>query len=129
MKPVNDISVATNADRVRSMSANQCVICGAEMPEGDHVCKGCITRSEGDMKKALKESRHEYFSVDEDGIHIKAGIPSGAIGGAYTAVVDDSTSHITICGSAGEQVKSIIKALRGLADALATLTERGGKWQ
>ena len=26
---------------------NQCVICGAEMPEGDHVCKDCITRSEG----------------------------------------------------------------------------------
>jgi len=28
-----------------------------------------------------------------------------------------------ICGGAGEQVKSIVKALRGLADALATLTE------
>lgn len=23
------------------MMANQCVTCGAEMPEGDHVCKGC----------------------------------------------------------------------------------------
>lgn len=21
--------------------ANQCVSCGAEMPEGDHVCRGC----------------------------------------------------------------------------------------
>lgn len=24
--------------------ANQCVACGAEMPEGDHVCSGCRTR-------------------------------------------------------------------------------------
>lgn len=23
------------------MMANQCVMCGAEMPEGDHVCKTC----------------------------------------------------------------------------------------
>lgn len=23
------------------MTANQCVICGAEMPEGDQVCRGC----------------------------------------------------------------------------------------
>lgn len=23
--------------------ANQCVACGAEMPEGDHVCSGCRT--------------------------------------------------------------------------------------
>ena len=61
---------------------------------------------------------NEYFSDDEDGIHIKVGKPSGA-----NVVIDDSTSHITICGGAGEQVKSIVKALRGLADALATLTE------
>ena len=66
---------------------------------------------------------NEYFSVDENGAHFKAGTPSGANGGASTAVIDDSTSHITICGGAGEQVKSIVKALRGLADALATLTE------
>ena len=70
MKPANDISVATNAERridnppgfdsVRpgqtarkghsqslpiNTMVNQCVICGAEMPEGDQVCKGCITRS------------------------------------------------------------------------------------
>lgn len=44
-------------------------------------------------------------------------------GGASTVVIDDRTSHITICGGAGEQVKSIVTALRGLADALATLTE------
>ena len=25
------------------MTANQCVSCGAEMPEGDQVCKGCRT--------------------------------------------------------------------------------------
>lgn len=25
----------------RPYPANQCVACGAEMPEGDHVCKGC----------------------------------------------------------------------------------------
>jgi hypothetical protein len=66
---------------------------------------------------------NEYFSVDEDGLHFKEGMPSGANGGASTVVIDDSTSHITIGGGAGEQVKSIIKALRGLADALATLTE------
>ena len=63
-----------------------------------------------------KESRLEYFSVDEDGVHIKAGRPS----------IDDSTSRITIVGDMGEQVKSIVTALRGLADALATLTELGG---
>ena len=56
----------------------------------------------------------------------KAVMPSGANGEAPTAVIDDSTSRITICGSAGEQVKSIIKALRGLADALETLTEVEG---
>ena len=66
---------------------------------------------------------NEYFSVDEDGIRIKAGRPSGANVGASQVVIDDSTSHITIGGGVGEQVKSIIKALRGLADALATLTE------
>lgn len=66
---------------------------------------------------------NEDFGVDENGIYFKAGTPSGANGGAYTVVIDDSTSHITICGGAGEQVKSIVKALRGLADALATLTE------
>ena len=66
---------------------------------------------------------NEYFGVDENGIHFKAGMASGANGGASPVVIDDSTSHITICGGAGEQVKSIVKALRGLADALATLTE------
>ena len=66
---------------------------------------------------------NEHFSVDKDGIHIKAGMPSGANGGASPVVINDSTSHITIGGGAGEQVKSIVKALRGLADALATLTE------
>ena len=66
---------------------------------------------------------NEYFSVDENGIHIKAGKPSGANDGASKVVIDDSTSRVTIGGGAGEQVKSIVKALRGLADALATLTE------
>ena len=61
---------------------------------------------------------NEHFSVDENGIHYKAEMTSGA-----NVVIDDSTSHITICGGAGEQVKSIVLALRGLADALATLTE------
>ena len=42
---------------------------------------------------------------------------------ASPVVINDSTSHITIGGGAGEQVKSIVKALRGLADALATLTD------
>lgn len=44
-------------------------------------------------------------------------------GGASQVVIDDNTSHIAIGGGAGEQVKSIVKALRGLADALAALTE------
>lgn len=57
----------------------------------------------------IKNERNEYFSVDENKV-----------------VIDDSTSRITICGSAGEQVKSIVKALRGLADALETLTEVEG---
>ena len=65
----------------------------------------------------------DFVSVDENGIYFKAGVASGANGGASPVVIDDSTSHITICGGAGEQVKSIVKALRGLADALATLTE------
>lgn len=52
-----------------------------------------------------------------------ADINSGDNGGVSTVVINDSTSHITICGGAGEQVKSIVKALRGLADALATLTD------
>lgn len=70
---------------------------------------------------------NEYFSVDENGIHFKEGTPSGANGGASSVVIDDRTSHITICGGAGEQVRSIVKALRGLADALATLTEQEGE--
>ena len=66
---------------------------------------------------------NEDFGVDENGIYFKAGMASGANGGASQVVIDDSTSHITIGGGAGEQVKSIVKALRWLADALATLTE------
>ena len=66
---------------------------------------------------------NEDFGVDENGIHFKAGVPSGANGGASPVVINERTSHITICGGAGEQVKSIVKALRGLADALATLTD------
>ena len=65
----------------------------------------------------------EYISVDEDSIYIKKGMPPGANAGASPEVIDESTSHITIGGGAGEQFKSIVKALRGLADALATLTE------
>ena len=48
-----------------------------------------------------KQTAINYFGVDEDGIHIKAGMPSGANGGASTVVIDDSTSHITICGGRG----------------------------
>ena len=66
---------------------------------------------------------NEYFNVDEDGLHFKEGMPSGANGGASPVVINERTSHITIGGGAGEQFKSIVKALRGLADALATLTE------
>ena len=66
---------------------------------------------------------NEDLSVDENGIHYKAGMVSGANGEASSVVINDGASHITICGGAGEQVKSIIKALRGLADALATLTD------
>ena len=66
---------------------------------------------------------NEHFSVDENGIHYKVEMASGANGGASPVVINDSTSHITIGEGAGEQVKSIVKALRGLADALATLTE------
>lgn len=40
-------------------------------------------------------------------------------------VKDMTPSQITISGGAGEQVKSIVKALRGLADALATLVDGG----
>ena len=36
---------------------------------------------------------------------------------------DMTPSKITICGGAGEQVKGIVKALQGLADALATLVD------
>ena len=32
------------------MIANQCVVCGAEMPEGDQVCKAC---REGSRKSAI----------------------------------------------------------------------------
>lgn len=34
------------ADKTKEfcMMANECVTCGDEMPEGDHVCKGCRTR-------------------------------------------------------------------------------------
>ena len=28
-------------EEVTDMIANQCVVCGAEMPEGDQVCKAC----------------------------------------------------------------------------------------
>ena len=28
-------------EEVTEMIANQCVVCGAEMPEGDQVCKAC----------------------------------------------------------------------------------------
>ena len=66
---------------------------------------------------------NEYVGGDENGIHFKAGMPSGANGGASPVVINERTSHITIGGGAGEQVKSIVLALRGLADALATLTE------
>ena len=65
-----------------------------------------------------KQTAINYSGVDVNGIYFKAGMPSGA-----NVAIDDSTSHITIGGGAGEQVKSIVKALRGLADALATLTE------
>ena len=40
-------------------------------------------------------------------------------------VRDMTPSEITIAGGAGEQVKSIVKALRGLAEALATLVDGG----
>ena len=66
---------------------------------------------------------NEDFGVDENGIHYKAGMASGVNGGASTVVINDRTSKITIGGGAGEQIKSIVKALRGLADALATLTD------
>ena len=32
------------------MMANQCVVCGSEMPEGDQVCKAC---REGNGKSAI----------------------------------------------------------------------------
>ena len=70
-----------------------------------------------------KQTAINYVGVDVNGIYFKAGMPSGDNGGASAVVINDKTSHITICGGAGEQVKSIVKALRGLADALATLTE------
>ena len=38
-------------------------------------------------------------------------------------VKDMTPSEITVCGGAGEQVKNIVKALRGLADTLATLVD------
>ena len=66
---------------------------------------------------------NEYFNVDENDLHITEGMPSGVNGGVHPIVINERTSHLTICGGAGEQVKSIVLALRGLADALATLTE------
>lgn len=30
----------------RSSMINQCVACGAEIPEGGHVCKACVTATE-----------------------------------------------------------------------------------
>lgn len=37
-------------EEVTKMIANQCVACGAEMPEGDQVCKACRA---GDSKSAI----------------------------------------------------------------------------
>lgn len=33
-------------EEVTDMIANQCVVCGAEMPEGDQVCKACRAQAE-----------------------------------------------------------------------------------
>ena len=30
----------------RNSMTNQCVVCGAEIPEGGHVCKACIAKAE-----------------------------------------------------------------------------------
>lgn len=37
--------------------ANQCVACGAEMPEGDHVCKGCRDMACGDVPPGFDSRR------------------------------------------------------------------------
>jgi hypothetical protein len=37
----NNAKRAEEHDRVKHGLANQCVACGAEMPEGDHVCRLC----------------------------------------------------------------------------------------
>lgn len=39
------------------MMANQCVTCGAEMPEGDHVCKGCRAINSAAKKIEAKRNR------------------------------------------------------------------------
>jgi len=41
---------ADDDEEVKEMLANQCVVCGAEMPEGDQVCTAC---REGNSKRAI----------------------------------------------------------------------------
>lgn len=41
---------ADDDEEVNKLIANQCVVCGAEMPEGDQVCKEC---REGSSKSAI----------------------------------------------------------------------------
>ena len=41
---------ADDDEEVTKMIANQCVICGHEMPEGDQVCTAC---REGNSKRAI----------------------------------------------------------------------------
>lgn len=38
-------------------TANQCVSCGAEMPEGDHVCKLCRDMTCGDVALGFDSRR------------------------------------------------------------------------
>ena len=41
---------ADDDEEVTKLIANQCVVCGAEMPEGDQVCAACRA---GDRKSAI----------------------------------------------------------------------------
>ena len=41
---------ADDDEEEKEMIANQCVVCGAEMPEGDQVCAAC---REGSSKSAI----------------------------------------------------------------------------
>jgi predicted nucleic acid-binding Zn ribbon protein len=71
------------------MMANQCVICGAEMPEGDQVCKACRDGNSKNgaivkRKSALAENLRKILT--EEGISVAmlaewSGVSLGTIRG------------------------------------------------